>query len=378
MCRAGSKAKRLRAWRFIFGLTRFSPNALVRAAADRDANGTHKKTADLITAGIAIQSLTRIAAWLRKFLKFASERAWGQGLLGPTPTTFHSNSNALDFLAEVAVENRGRTRVAAAVRAIDFLRRLSDVLPLGNDPRTALLKKGVLRAAPHAPKGAVPFLCVILTAILRKWGNSDVWWKRMVACILAICFLSLLRGAGVLSVPMRGVTWVVGLAELVNPPKLPIRHTGALLLVPSRKTKQTAPSWIPLREGSTTRLLVKHVRWRQRHAQSNTFLFPSRRPSFKGSKTSWRPHPRNAMSTSSFITLMRQALCEVCGLSPAQAAVFSFHSLRVGGINYYRHLGVSIGMRAQIAVHKSLRTSRRYLRLLPFEQFHELATMVPS
>ena len=78
------------------------------------------------------------------------------------------------------------------------------------------------------------------------------------------------------------------------------------------------------------------------------------------------------------MTLMRQALCEVCGLSPSQAAIFSFHSLRVGGINYYRRLGVSIGMRAKIAAHKSLSTSRKYLRLLPFEQFNELDKMVPS
>ena len=372
---AGSRVKRLRAWRFVFGLTRFSPNSRIRAAATRPS--THEPTADYITAGIALQSLLRIAAWLRHYLKFASERAWGQGLLAPTPTSFHDNDHALDFLAVVAAQNRGRSRVAAAVRALEFLRRLSDILPLSADPRTALLKKGVLRAAPHAPKGAVPFLSIILVAVMRVWGGSRVWWKRMVACILAICFLSLLRGAGVLSVPAKGVTWVNGLVELVNPHNPPKQHSGVLLLVPSRKSRQTAPSWIPLRAGWTTRLLARHVQWHSTHARSNAFLFPSRRPRFKGKATSWRPHRRNAMSTSSLMTLMRQALCEVCGLSPTQAGTFTFHSLRVGGINHYRRLGVSIGMRAKIAAHKSLATSRKYLRLLPFEQFDELNTMVP-
>ena len=60
----------------------------------------------------------------------------------------------------------------------------------------------------------------------------------MVAVILAICFLALLRGAGIMSVPMRGVTWVDGLAEHVNPRRPPANRSGVLLLVSSRKSKQ--------------------------------------------------------------------------------------------------------------------------------------------
>ena len=83
------------------------------------------------------------------------------------------------------------------------------------------------------------------------------------------------------------------------------------------------------------------------------------------------------MSTTSLVTLLRLALRKICGLSKAQAVMFTAHSLKVGGINYYNQLGVSIGMRALIASHKSLATSRRYLRLLPAEQFEELKSMVP-
>ena len=111
---------------------------------------------------------------------------------------------------------------------------------------------------------------------------------------------------------------------------------------------------------------------------TNTFLFPSRKLQIKDGKRSWRPHPSNPLSPASFCTLIRMALRQVCGLTDEQAKIFSVHSLRVGGINYYKSIGVSIGMRAKIAAHKSLRTSRRYLRLLPIEQFHELDDMIDA
>ena len=72
---------------------------------------------------------------------------------------------------------------------------------------------------------------------------------------------------------------------------------------------------------------------------------------------------------------MRLALVQACGLSEWQASRFTVHSLRVGGINYYKRIGISIGMRAQIASHKSLVTSRKYLRMLPAEKLIELSMM---
>ena len=90
----------------------------------------------------------------------------------------------------------------------------------------------------------------------------------------------------------------------------------------------------------------------------------------------WVPNKSNRLSRASLATLMRHALVEVCGLSNKQAARFTVHSLRVGGINYYKRIGVPIGMRAIIASHKSLVTSRQYLRLLPAEQLDELGHMV--
>ena len=198
----------------------------------------------------------------------------------------------------------------------------------------------------------------------------------MTATAMMVAFFSLLRGAGVLSIPATGLTWVVGLREIINPARPPPRHSGVLVLVPRRKSRQHTPSWIPLKAGLVTKLLAKHAKWRARKVNTSKFLFPARRRRIKNGKRSWRPHTTNALSSSSFLTLIRMALREVCGLSTAQANNFTVHSLRVGGINYLKAIGVSIGMRAKIAAHKSLRTSRRYLRLLPAEQFEELDSMI--
>ena len=70
------------------------------------------------------------------------------------------------------------------------------------------------------------------------------------------------------------------------------------------------------------------------------------------------------------------ALREVCGLSFAQAGRFSVHALRVGGINYYRRLGVPLETRAQLADHLSLPSALRYQRLSPAEQIRVLSQAV--
>lgn len=280
-----------------------------------------------ITAGLSQQSLVRVSAWLHRFYVFL---AFNNDLSSPSNVFFSQvgdNELALDFLAHVADENKGRSRVQAAVRAINFIRGIMKIPTLSDDPRVAMLREGVLRTHPHAPKGALPFPPVLLFAIADVWGNSTTWWKRMVALLLVICFLSLLRGAGVLTVPNGTVVWVYNLTESDKLPPPGTQHSGALLLVPARKSAQIAPSRVPVAAGRATILLAAHVRWRTRHTRHNPFLFPSRAPYNHRGRTAWRANPHNRMSASSFATLMRLALQEVCGLTKAQADKFTVHSL---------------------------------------------------
>ena len=116
--------------------------------------------------------------------------------------------------------------------------------------------------------------------------------------------------------------------------------------------------------------------WHKQNAPDNKFLFPARHPSFEGRRRVWLPHASNGISAASFTRLARLALREVCGLCNGDALKYSIHDLRVGGINFYRRHGVSVSLRAQMADHKSIETSRRYLRLLPHEEFASLRSAV--
>ena len=346
---------------------------LLRGSRKRSARVTH-----YVAAGVSDSSLQAIASWLRQFLQFLCDVAWSKGRLGPSAKMFADNDFALRFLAKVADQNKGRTRVTAAVRAIDFARRLLGVTPLGEDPRTPMLKRGVLRAFPHKPKGAVPLPAFMMMAIVCAWSRARQWWKRMTALVTILSFLALLRVAGTLAIPSNGIAWVSGLRERLNPRRIPLNPSGVLLLVPVRKTRQTQPSWVPLRSKRVNSLLRRHVLWHRRKARRNTFLFPSRRPKFRGRRLVWLPNQKNRMSTASFLRLLRMALMQVCGLSRSQAKMFTLHSLRVGGINYMRQLGVDIGLRAKVATHKSLVTARMYDRMLPIERLYELSAMIDS
>ena len=79
------------------------------------------------------------------------------------------------------------------------------------------------------------------------------------------------------------------------------------------------------------------------------------------------------MSSTSMLRLVRCALREACGLSMSQSTKYSMHSLRVGGINFYRSIGVPLELRAQLADHMTLPSSLRYLRMAPSDQMGVLA-----
>ena len=197
----------------------------------------------------------------------------------------------------------------------------------------------------------------------------------MVAVAVSSGFLTLLRGAGLRSTPRRGVTWLVGESEVTNPRSIPANHTGALLLITKRKTRQKSHSWAPLRRGRASELLAAHLSWLRGLQVRPRFLFPARQRRHILGRAVWCPNTKRAISGPSLLALIRRALREVCGLSVEQAGRFTIHSLRVGGINYYRQLGVPLELRAQLADHMSLPSSIRYLRMSPAEQMNTLASI---
>ena len=236
--------------------------------------------AKYVTAGLGANSWARISSWLVKFRQFLDVTALDNGGLRASPEIMQCDATALDFLAMIADEDNGRTRVAAAARAIEFVRRILGIRPLADDPRTKLLREGVLRYRPHKPKGALPFPVIAVVAIANEWGRHKNWWRRSAALAIYIAFVALLRGAGLLGIPRDGVTWITSEGEATNPRTIPRKHKGVMLLLPSRKTKQKSWSWTTVRAGVVTRLLASHVRWLRSRKSPPRFLFPARRPGF--------------------------------------------------------------------------------------------------
>ena len=163
---------------------------------------------------------------------------------------------------------------------------------------------------------------------------------------------------------------------MMDPVVIPRRHTGVLMLLPSRKSSQARPSWAVVKACFATKLLRRHIAFLNVTVTGNRFLFPARKRRVSvGRRVNWVPNPTSGISTASFLSLLRRALQQICGLSREQAAKFTLHSLRVGGMNYLHRMGVPIAMCAKLMAHKSPATSRLYLRRFAADLIGELATM---
>ena len=372
---AETKPKRAEAWAFIRSLAKFAPKAATRKLMGSAIIAESESAARWITAGLSVGSLQRITSWLRKFLVYLIGRVNDAGTK-LSHRVFNNNEIALDFLAAVADEDAGMMRPQAAVRAIDFIRKLLGVRELKADPRTRMLLEGVRRANPRLPVGALPFPPFMLAAVATRWGNSKCWWKRMVALMTLLAFLAMLRGAELVAVPRRGLCWVNGAVEVMDPEVTPRIHTGVLMLLPSRKSSQSQPSWAVVKACFATKLLRRHIAFLNVTVPGNRYLFPARKRRVSaGRRVNWVPNTSSGISTSSFLSLLRRALQQICGLTHEQAAKFTLHSLRVGGMNYLHRMGVPIPMCAKLMAHKSPATSRLYLRRFAADLIGELTTM---
>ena len=147
---------------------------------------------ELITVGLDLQGWKRYLSWLSKFKFFLKDRAAQPVTAATLGTLIANNAAAVDFLSAVAKEDQGRSRPGTAAGALEFLRRVAGLPSIYADPRVTYLKRGVLKANPHTPKGARPLPELFLKAITEVWGRDDLWWKRMTTVVMQIAFFTLL------------------------------------------------------------------------------------------------------------------------------------------------------------------------------------------
>ena len=153
--------------------------------------------------------------------------------------------------------------------------------------------------------------------------------------------------------------------ELRSVPRLKFVR-GAFLGVRWRKSDQKRCVGVPVSCKLALGLLLRHLRLLRKSGRNVGRLFPSR----MGGSLNAERNPTNWVSNSSIVNALKKALKEVCGLTHDQAELFSGHSLRVGGSNYMRKLGVEDEVHRLVGDWASLVSSTNYYALSSAEQFN--------
>jgi len=148
-----------------------------------------------------------------------------------------------------------------------------------------------------------------------------------------------------------------------------------MILFPSRKNKQSVPSWIPVVSAPAILLLARHLQWVDTiRMGASGCLFPARVNARAKGERVYNPSsdPEAEMSVDTIRTLLRQALMECCGLTATQAKEFGTHSLRLGAMELLRQKGVPAHIRQLLGGWMSAASALGYLQLPVGAQFNLL------
>ena len=202
--------------------------------------------------------------------------------------------------------------------------------------------------------------------VVSAYGCSRSWWKVQIACMMSVGFVSLQRLGELRRVPLPGVRFVLNDGKEVNAAtvtRLPrIKEVrGAFLHIDWTKANQTHDAWMAVSCRTALKVLLRHVGFLRRQGRTSGPLFPSRE--YKGGGPTNR-----AVDSSSVLRAFRKALEEVCDYSAEFTKLIGGHSLRVGGSNFCRRLGVADEIHRLLGGWASLTSSRGYYHLSSEEQ----------
>ena len=309
--------------------------------------------------------------WVREFENFARTMCSANGVTYDATNMRADDELCCLFLTEVAEQHKGISRVVAARRALSRQRIRERGTSLNGVDDISLLIDGVRRSQPKT-KFQVESLDVNdVTAMTAALSTSPRWQDRQLGVLIATGFLTIMRYGELQRVYRRGVRVVfksgreVPLSCLQSPLSLDINLVqGVLIHIPWRKAKQMVDAWIPMSCPVTIRRLLSHEQSLRSMGSLSTYLFPSAKRS-RGHP----PHPRNYFGASQFRDGLRKALRDICGMSMSESKVYGGHSLRVGGSNFMRRLGIDQDIHRSLGGWSVLKSARDYMQLTPAEQF---------
>ena len=226
---------------------------------------------------------------------------------------------------------------------------------------------GYERSMPRTVVQALSLAVDDVQRIAETWGTLKDWWKVQTALLIALGFVGILRLGEVRALKIRDVHVVlwdgreIALEDLVSLPRVK-KVKGLFVHLRWRKASQSHDTWIPVACATVVRLLFRHTWLLRKDGKSTGPLFTSR--TRKGGRRS----EKNCVGHGAAVDALREALKEACGMSEEQALLYKGHSLRVGGSNHIRKLGIPHEVHRLLGGWVSLVSSVKYFQLSEDEQ----------
>lgn len=289
------------------------------------------------------------------------------------------DSELLDiFIASLTVKGVGFSVPRAARRFLSAARMRLGFSSLNDIKTITEVIKGHERSTPRTVIQAESLELSDVERIAAAYGCSKCWWELQVALMIALCFVAILRLGELIVLLIEDIMLVFDNGRERQASKLKTiprraRLKGAFFHIRWRKAGQSHSVQIPVSCPRVLSLLLRHLRLLWAKGRTEGPLFPSRM-----SRVRPQRHATNSVSARSARDALRKALREVCGLTKDQAKLFSGHSMRVGGSNHMRRLGVAHEVHKYMGGWASLEMSQRYYQLTTKEQFemtHKWALM---
>ena len=283
-----------------------------------------------------------------------------------------SNNMCRHFITHVSDQDKGRTRPRTARAALSSYRQRLGIKSLAGDEAIADVVRGHEAARPATKRQAAGLTVTMLQFISKKWGNSSSWWKRQCSTAFQLGFVSLMRLGEIISLRRVGVRVAFNdgsETKLVNLRTLPKSSSvaGLLFHLPWRKNHTAQDCWIPVACKQTIVSILQQVATLRQIKAQSPYLFPSRKYRRKNKVT---PHSSNHVSHQSLVNALRKSLRECVPLMTKKwSLLYAGHSLRVGGSNHMRHLGIADETHRRLGGWMSLTSSQGYMQLSAREQF---------
>ena len=311
--------------------------------------------------------LREFESWVRPFLRQEARETATRGVTRTTQELLRDNELCALFVRSLLKKKVNFSVPRACRRHLSGARCRLGLPSLNADVELSDLIRGYERSMPRTVVQALSLLVDDVQRITSQWGASSDWWRVNLATLIAVGFICILRGIEVRRIKIEGVRLVLATGVEVSATEvscLPVLRDlqGAFLHLVWRKAKQAHDVWVPLSCRITLGLLLKQLNMLRAVGRVRGPLFPSR------TRAGGQRSKSNCIGSKAMVDGLRTALTMVCGMSEEQAGLYKGHSLRVGGSNHMRLLGVDDEVHRLMGGWASLVSSRGYFQLNTEEQ----------